>query len=51
MDTFDWQEVNKIEVDNSEKRIKIYRVEQIFAIEGSSSEEHLEHLEPGHAMN
>jgi len=41
-DTFDWSEVKKIKVDNSEKRVMLFRVEKIFAMDGSSSEELLE---------
>jgi len=44
-DTFDWSELKKIKVDNSDKRVMLFRVEKIFAMDGSSSEEL---LEPGH---
>lgn len=37
--------MKKIKIDFSEKRVMLYRVEKIFAIDGSSSEEL---LEPGH---
>ncbi len=41
-DTFDWTEVKNIKIDNSEKLVTLFRVEKIFAIDGSSSEELLE---------
>lgn len=41
-DTFDWQETKKIKIENTERRVLLFRVEQIFAMDGSSSEELLE---------
>lgn len=41
-DTFDWQETTKIRVEGSEKKLQIFRVEQIFAVDGSSSEDMME---------
>ena len=43
-DTFDWQEVEKIKIENSDKQVMIFRVEQIFAMDGSSSEELLDQV-------
>ena len=47
-DTFDWSEEKKIKIDHTDKRVMLYRVEKIFAMDGSSSEEL---LEPGHFAN
>ena len=41
-DTFDWQEEKKIKIENSDTHVLIFRVEQIYAMDGSSSEELLD---------
>ena len=38
-DTFDWVEVEKIKIETLDKQITVLRVEQIFAMDGFSSEE------------
>ena len=40
--TFDWDEIKKIKIDFSEKRVTLFRCDKIFAMDGSSSEELLE---------
>ena len=41
-DTFDWQEVEKLKLTNSDRMVTLIRNEQIFAMDGSSSDELLE---------